>query len=186
MKNIVPDLKKHFDTNINKLKEELKTIRTSHASPALVEGLEVETYGGTTTMRLMEMATITNEGPTALVALPFDPSTLQDIERAIIKSPLGLSPSTQNGRIIIKVPSLSQEQREKYAKLVGRMVEEFRNTVRGYRDDARKKVKHAFESKEATEDEKFRLEKQIDDETQKANEAILLVKDSKEKEIRTV
>ncbi len=186
MKTIIPDLKKHFDTSVLKLKEELKTIRTSHASPALVEGLEVETYGGTTTMRLMEMATITNEGPTAIVVIPFDSSTMQDIERAIIKSPLGLSPNTQSGRIIITVPALSEEQREKYAKLVGQMVEEYRNTIRGYRDDARKKVKHAFEAKEATEDEKYRLEKQIDDETKKANETVELVKTNKEKEIKTV
>ncbi|MFO0703528.1 MAG: ribosome-recycling factor [Patescibacteria group bacterium] len=186
MKTIIPELKKHFENNINRLKEELKTIRTSHASPALIEGLEVETYGGTTTMRLMEMATLTNEGPTALLVVPFDPSTLQDIERAIIKSPLGLSPNTQSGRIIITVPALSTEQREKYVKLVGSLVEEFRSTVRGYRDDARKKIKHAIEAKEITEDDKFRLEKQVDEETQKTNEAIQTIKESKEKEIKTV
>ncbi len=113
MKQVIQDLNKHFESNIMKLKEDLKTIRTSHASPALVEGLEVETYGGSTKMRLMEMATITNEGPTALSVSPFDPSTIQDIERAVIKSPLGLSPNVQGGRILITIPSLSEEQRLK-------------------------------------------------------------------------
>ncbi len=66
------------------------------------------------------------------------------------------------------------------------MVEVYKNTVRGYRDDARKKVKHAFEAKEITEDDKFRVEKQIDDETKKTNESLMLIKDNKEKEITTV
>lgn len=186
MKNLIPELKKTFENNIFKLKEELKTIRTSRASPALVEGLEVEAYGGTTKMRLMEMATITNEGPNTLSVFPFDHSTLHDIERAVIKSPLGLSPNTQGGRILITIPALSQEQREKYVKIASELVEEFKHTVRGYRDDARRKVKHAFEAKEITEDDRYRIDKQVDEETQKTNEQIQTIKDSKEKEITTV
>jgi ribosome recycling factor len=186
MKNTIDELKKQFDASVSKLKEDLKTIRTGHTSPALVENLEVLTYGGTTTMRLMEMATITNEGSTALLILPFDQSTLQDIERAIIKSPLGLSPNTQSGRIIITIPPLSTEQRTKYAKLAGELVEECRGAIRGFRDGARKKIKQSFEAKDITEDDKFRFEKQIDDETQKINDAAQKLKDAKEKEILSI
>lgn len=182
--NPIPELKKHFGITIDKLKEDLKTIRTGHASPALLEGLQVETYG--TTMRLMEVATITTEGPTLLVVAPFDPGTLQDIERGITKSPLGLTSSNQGGRLFIKIPPLSEEQREKYVKLASGMIEEYKNTIRGYRDDVRKKIKHAFEAKDISEDEKFRLEKTVEDETKKINEHVETIREHKEQEITTV
>lgn len=184
--NPIPELKKQFSAVADRLKEELKTIRTNHASPALLEAIVVEAYGGSMNMKLMELATITNDGPTTLVIAPFDPSTVQDIERAILKSPLGITPSNQGGRLLVKIPPLSQEQREKYVKLAASMVEEYKNIVRGHRDDVRKKIKHAFEAKEISEDEKFRQEKQVDEETKKTNESIETVKSNKEKEIMTV
>lgn len=186
MNNPISEVKKHFESVVVKLKEELKIIRTSHASPALLENIEVDVYEGTMKMKLMELATITSEGPTTLAVMPFDPTTTQDIERGILKSPLGLSPTTQTNKIIITIPPLSQEQRTKYVKLVNEMTEQHRHIIRGYRDDARKKVKVAFEAKEMSEDEKFRLEKQIDDETQKVNELIQQVKEKKEREIQTI
>ncbi|HNQ31177.1 MAG TPA: ribosome-recycling factor [Candidatus Woesebacteria bacterium] len=186
MKTIIPDLKKHFDGVVNALKEELKAVRTSHASPALLENIEVEAYGGAMKMKLMELATITNEGPTTLAIIPFDPTLTQDIEKAIRKSPLGLSPTTQTSKILIMVPSLSTEQRAKYVKLVNEMAEKSRTSVRGNRDDARKKIRNAFEAKELSEDEKYRLEKQVDEETQKVNEQLQIVREKKEKEITTV
>jgi ribosome recycling factor len=184
--NPIPDLKKHFSSAHDHLKEELKTIRTSQASPALVEGIMVEVYGGSMTMKLMELATITTDGPAALVVAPFDPSTVQDIERAIMKSPLGISPANQGGRLVIRIPPLSQEQREKYVKLAATIVESSKNIVRGHRDEVRKKLKASFEKKELTEDDKFRLEKQIDDETKKMNDQIELLRQAKEKEIMAV
>lgn len=186
MNTLIPDLKKHFEGVVAKLKEELKTIRTSHASPALLENIDIDVYGGTMKMKLLELATITNEGATTLAVVPFDPTTTQDIERGILKSPLGLSPTTQTSKILITIPPLSEEQRAKYAKFVNEMAEEHRHIVRGYRDDARRKVKQAFEAKSISEDEKFRYEKQIDDETIKINERIHEVKTKKETEIQTV
>lgn len=186
MKILIPDLKKRFDGAILKLKDDLKVIRTGHASPALLENIEVEAYDGAMKMKLMELATIANDSATVLSVVPFDPSITQDVERAIRKSPLGLSPTTQTNKILITVPSLSEEQRNKYAKLVNEMAETSKHIMRGYRDDARKKVKHAFEAKEIGEDEKFRLEKQVDEETQKANEQIQSVREKKEREIKTV
>lgn len=186
MKTIIADLKKHFEEVTLKLKDDLKIIRTGHASPALLENIEVEAYDGAMKMKLMELATIANDSPTVLSVVPFDPSITQDVERAIRKSPLGLSPSTQTSKILITVPSLSDEQRGKYVKLVNEMAESSRHILRGYRDDARKKIKHAIEAKEISEDEKFRIEKLVDDETQKANVQIESVKDKKEKEIMTV
>jgi len=168
------------------LKEELKTIRTGRANPALVENLTVEAYGGQSKLRLFELATISTEGPTALLIVPFDPSIIMDIEKAILKSPLGLSPRTQGNHIIIQLPSLSTEQREKLIKLLGQKIEEKKIVIRNLRDETRKKIKNSFEAKDISEDEKYRLEKEIDNLTQNLMTEIEIIKENKEKEISEV
>lgn len=180
------EFKTQLQSTVTALKEELKSIRTGRSNPVIIEHLPVEAYGGSAKMRLMEMSTITTEGSSALVIAPFDPSTIPDIEKAILKSPLGLSPQVQGTRIIIRIPPLSQEQREKYVKLVNQTVEDKKNVVRNHRDDIRKKIKTQFDEKTMTEDDKYRTEKEIDTITQKVNEQLLETKESKEKEIMEV
>jgi len=141
---------------IELLKEDLKSVRTGRATPSLVENILVDAYGGQSKLRLLELATITTDGPSALSIVPFDPSVLTEIEKSILKSPLGISPIVQGNAISLKVPSLSEEQREKFVKLVGQKVEERKNIIRNLRDNARKSTKAAFEKKEITEDDKFR------------------------------
>jgi ribosome recycling factor len=171
---------------IASLKEDLKSIRTGRASPSLVENLTVETYGGQTKLRLLELATIMTEGASSISISPYDPSVIQDIEKAILKSPLGLTPATQGTRIVIRIPSLNTEQREKYIKVVGEKVEEKKVTIRNHRDDSRRTIKNAFEKKEMSEDEKYRLEKEIDSQSTKFMEEINAIKESKQKEIMEV
>jgi len=186
MNPIVQQYKQHTDKTIESFKQELKSIRTGRATPALVETLPVEVYNGTMTMRLLELAALTTEGPTTIVIVPFDPSTTEDIERAIQKSTLGLSPSTQGTRILIQVPPLSQEQREKFTKLIGQMSEEKRVQIRGKRDEAKRHIKQGLDAKELTEDDKFRLEKELDEITHKSNESVQTIREVKEKEIMTI
>lgn len=171
---------------ILRLKEDLKAIRTGRANPAMLENLIVETYGGQSKLKLMELSTITTEGPSIIVILPFDPSTIQDIEKTILQSPLGFSPQVQGTRILVKVPPLSEEQRIKFTKLIGQIVEEKKETLRGERDNVRKTLKSQFENKTLSEDVKFRLEKEIDNITQKITAEIQEIKVSKEKEIMEV
>ena len=180
------DFKNNCQKVINSLKEDLKSIRTGRATPSLVENLTVETYGGSTHLRLMELSTITTEGPTALSIVPFDPSVLSDIEKSILKSPLGLSPIVQGSRIVLKIPALSTEQRDKFIKIAAEKVEAKKNQIRNYRDDVRKSLKTSFEKKEVTEDEKFRQEKEIDIISGKFTEEIESIKDKKEQEIREI
>lgn len=184
--DVTQGFKEKSQKAVDFLKEDLKSIRTGRATPSLVENITVEAYGGSTKLRLMEMATIVTEGPSALSITPFDPSTLQDIEKSILKSPLGMSPITQGTRIIIKIPPFSEEQREKFIKLAGTKVEEKKVQVRANRDDARKLLKDRFEKKEITEDEKFRVEKEIDSMSSKFMEEIETIQDKKEQEIREV
>ncbi|MBI3366208.1 ribosome recycling factor [Candidatus Roizmanbacteria bacterium] len=171
---------------IDNLKEDLKSIRTGRATPSLVENLIVETYGGQTKLRLLELATITTDGPSALSISPFDPSVLSDIEKAILKSPLGISPAIQGNKITLHIPALSEEQREKFIKFASQKVEERKVMIRNLRDNARKTLKTAFEKKEVSEDSKFRQEKEIDIASQKCMEEIDLHKNHKEEEIREV
>jgi ribosome recycling factor len=180
------EFKTQLQTSISSLKEDLKSIRTGRANPAIVETLVVETYGGSTKLKMMELATITTEGPSAIVIMPFDPSTSSDIEKAILKSPLSLSPQVQGTKIIIRIPPLSEEQREKYVKLIGQKVEDKKGVIRNHRDEVRKKIKLAFDEKTLTEDDKYRLEKEVDTITQKANADLLEIREAKEQEIRQV
>lgn len=171
---------------IESLKEDLKSIRTGRATPALVENLMVLTYGGSATLKLMELATITTEGPAALSVSPFDPSVLSDIEKAILKSPLGISPAVQGNRIILRIPQMTSEQRDKFVKLVAQKIEERRGILRNLRDSARKSIKISYENKDISEDVKFRQEKEIDLASQKFMDEVQSIKERKEQEIREV
>lgn len=184
--DIVSTFNQQAAKTVLSLKEDLKSIRTGRASPSLVENLSVETYGGQSKMRLLELATIVTEGSSSISISPYDPSVIQDIEKAILKSPLGLTPSSQGTKIIIRIPSLNTEQREKYIKVVKEKIEEKKVTIRNHRDDSRRIIKNAFEKKEMSEDEKYRLEKEIDLQSTKVMEGINKIKESKENEIREV
>jgi len=176
--------KQNSQKAIESLREELKSIRTGRASPSLVENLVVEAYGGSTKLRLMELSTITTDGPTALSIVPFDAQVLSDIEKSILKSPLGLSPIVQGNKIILKIPPLSSEQREKFIKIASEKVEEKKNQIRNLRDETRKSIKTSYEKKETTEDEKFRLEKEIDNITASLMKEIQTILENKKAEIR--
>ncbi len=186
MDPIIEEFKQKGVQIINHLKEDLKSIRTGRANPSLVENILVETYGGQTTLKLLELATITTEGPTTLIIVPFDPSTFQDIEKAIQKSTLGLNPAAQGNRLVVKLPQLTEEQRQKMTRLVGTVVEDKRGAVRNARDDARRVIKHQLEKKEISEDDKFRLEKQIDEEAHKLTQDTEAIKENKENEIMQI
>lgn len=184
------DLKANFKTFtqkiISQLKEDLKAIRTGRANPALLESIIAEVYGGSAKLKLTELSTITTEGASTLIVMPFDNSTVADIERAILKSPLGLNPQTQGGRIIVRIPPLSQEQREKMLKVISQTIEEKKIMLRNQRDEVRKTIKNQETAKEITEDDKFRLEKDIDTIIQDANTEISTIKSNKETEIMEV
>lgn len=185
MDNIISDFKQRSERAIDALKEDLKTIRTGRATPALVEGLIVEAYGGTQ-MKLREVATLATDGPQALIVAPFDPSILQDIERSIQKSSMGFSAATQGTRIRLTIPPLSQEQREKLLKVVSQKIEEKRESVRIGRDEGRRRVRTMLEKKELSEDHKFRIERELDTAAQAFSQRILEIKEAKETEIKTV
>lgn len=180
------EFKDQTQKTVTHLSEDLKSIRTGRANPSMIEGLTVETYGGQTKLRLMELSTIVNEDSFTLIVSAYDPSTIQDIEKAILKSPIGLTPKVQGTKILVRIPPLNEEQRTKLAKLVGQKVEEKKSIVRNLRDDARRKIKQDFEAKNITEDQKYKFEKDIDNLTQEIMTSIQTLKDNKERQIMEV
>ena len=142
MEETIKQFENEIDKIIEDLKSELLSIRSGRITPALVEGLTVETYGGSAKLKLLELATITNQGPQTLVISPFDHSTLQDIEKALQKTKLGARPQVQGQVIYLRFPPLSSEQRKKFVKVVGEIVEENKVKVRSARDAIRKKNKN--------------------------------------------
>ncbi len=186
MEALLKDFELALKKIVDDLKQELISIRTGRITPALVENLVVETYGGTTKLKLLELATIVNQDPQTLLIAPFDPSTLNDIEKAIEMAELGAKPIIQGTNILLKFPPLTEEQRQKYIKIVKEIVEEHRIKVRSSRDDVRKKVRISFENGEITEDLKFSLLKRIDDTTKKYNEKIEEIKEKKINELESL
>jgi ribosome recycling factor len=141
------------------LRQELATIRTGRASPALVEHLKID-YAGTLTP-LNQVAGISAPEARLLVIQPWDPSSLHSIEQAILKSDLGLNP-TNDGRLIrLVIPQLSEERRQDLTKIVHKRLEERRVAVRNLRRDALEELKKAEKNKEMSQDESRREQDQL-------------------------
>lgn len=186
MNEITSLFKTAVKVQTDKLIEELKGIRTGRAHTGMVEGMPVEAYGGSMKMKLQELASITTEGNDGIVIMPFDASTSQDIEKAILASPLGLTPKIDGSKISLRIPPMSEEQRIKYVKLVSQMIEDTKNAIRRERESIRKDIKQMFDAKELTEDDKFRMEKEIDAMIGESNIELQGIKDKKEQEIMAV
>ena len=134
IKEILQDARERMDKTIEALHTDLRAIRTGRASPALVERVQVEYYGVPTPMN--QLAGITVPEPRLLVIRPWDRSTIGIIEKAILKSDLGLNPSNDGQVIRLIIPQLTEERRRELSKQVAKRVEEARVSARNIRRDA--------------------------------------------------
>ena len=165
---------------------EFAAVRTGKASPTLVEGLDVHVHSYGSHMKLKQLAMITTPDARLIRIEPFDPGTLQDIDRAIRESKLGLNGSIEGKVIRLPIPVLSQERREQMVKLIKQMAEESRVRVRASRRDALEALKKSQKDGLITEDDLHRMEKEIQTMTDKKVAEIDQHVTSKEKEILTV
>ena len=150
---------------VGALQGDLLGIRTGRASPALVEKLPVQCYGGV--LPLNQTASIGVPEPRLLTIRPWDGSIIGDIEKAILRSDLGLTPSN-DGRIIrLPIPSLTDERRRDLARIVGRRVEEGRVAVRNARRKGLKRLTEAKRQKEISEDDFYRAKDDLQELTDK-------------------
>src|SRR5213595_223298 len=138
-----------MEKSVDYLAHEFSGVRTGKASPALVENIDVQAYGST--MKLKQLALITTPESRLLVLQPFDAGTVQDIERALKESKIGITPAVDGKIIRLPIPELSEERRKELAKSLGKMAEEARVRVRANRRaalDEAKKLKAAGELSE--------------------------------------
>lgn len=184
LSDIYKDAKTRMQGAIQALEEDLATIRTGRANPALVEKLSVEYYGSPTP--LQQLASVGIPEPRSLLIRPFDPSTLRDIERAILTSDLGITPNNDGKAIRLNLPPLNEERREQLARIVGQRVEEGRIAIRNVRRDSNKELKEYENEDMLSEDDRNRGEKEIQQYTDDFIEKVDEIGERKEKEIREV
>ena len=159
IKDLLKDTEERMEKAVNALRDNLMTIRTGRASPALVERLPVEYYG--TPTPLNQLATISVPEPRLLAIRPWDPNALADIERAILKSELGLTPSNDGKIIRLTIPRLTEERRQELVKVVGKRVEGGKVAVRNIRRDAIDDLRELESEKLISEDEFYRTKDDI-------------------------
>lgn len=149
--DILSNTEEKMQATINALKRELATIRTGHATPALIEHLKVD-YGGVPTT-LNHIASISAPEANLLIIQPWDPSSIQSIEKAILKSNLGLTPGSDGKLIRLKIPPLSEERRLELTKVVKRRVEEGKIALRNLRRHTANELRKLEKNKEISQDE---------------------------------
>lgn len=166
------------------LHEHLAGVRTGKASPEFVENVQVSYYG--TPTRLKELANISTPEARLIVISPYDPTSLSDIERAILAANLGVTPINDGRLIRCPIPELDEERRRELVKVVRRMTEEARVAVRNVRRDANEHIKKLQKDSKISEDER----KSALDQVQKATDASIAkidgVQAGKEKDLMAV
>lgn len=163
--------------------EDLGTVRPGRAAPAMLERIVCSVYNGTTKLMIKELATVGAVDVGTLVVTPFDQTIIEEISKGINAANIGLTANVDAAVIRVKVPALSEERRQQLVKLISQKIESGRVMVRQIRHDVMAKIKRAFEVKEIHEDEKFRLEKEIQKMTNEMMEKIEKMRERKEKEL---
>jgi ribosome recycling factor len=148
-----------MEKSVDYMVHEFATVRTGKASPALVENIDVQAYGSA--MKLKQLALISAPEPRLLVIQPFDAGTVQDIERALKESRIGITPAVEGKIIRLPIPELSEERRKDLVKSLHKMAEESRVRVRGNRRSALDEAKKLKASNALTEDGLRDLENEV-------------------------
>jgi ribosome recycling factor len=169
---------------INAFQRELSTLRAGRATTSLLDRIEVEYYGNPTPLN--QLAGVTAPESRLLVIQPWDKQSLGDIEKAILKSDLGLTPTNDGNVIRLSIPQLTEERRKELVKLIRKQAEESKVSIRNIRRDANENVKQLEKSSDISEDERRRAQDDIQDITDKKISEIDEILNQKEKEMLEV
>jgi ribosome recycling factor len=181
VQEIIKSARTRMSKSIQALETEFATIRTSRATPALVENIKVEYYGSQ--VPLKQIASITIPEARMIVIQPWDPNALSEIEKAILKSELGVTPNNDGKIIRIILPPLTEERRQELVKLVKKLAEEAKIAIRNIRRDANEEVRKLEKDSEITEDDRYRAEEEIQKLTDEFIEKVEKVLEIKEQEV---
>ena len=154
----VKQAKSRMEEALTAMRREFATVRTGKATPALLDTVRVDAYG--TKMPLNQVATVTTPESAMIVVQPFDRSIMGEVERGIRTADLGLNPTNDGNVIRVPIPPLTEERRREYVRMLHKMAEEGRVSVRHARQTARDEIKHKMKDHELGEDEGH---KQMDD-----------------------
>ncbi len=167
------------------LAEDLATLRTGQASPALIEKIIIEAYESK--FPLVELATIATSGPHELSVTPFDQTIIGQIHRGLmIDRNLGLTAIVDGNVIRVQIPPLTAERRQELVKVLHQKLEVGRVMIRQIRHEKMNEIQEAFESKQISEDEKFRLQEELQKITDEFNDKIEEMGQRKEKELLAI
>ena len=167
--------------SLDAVQHNLAGIRTGRATPGMVENIRVDYYGAMTPLK--QMANITVPEPRMIVIHPWDPSALKAVEKAMGESDLGIAPVIDGKMIRLAVPPLTRERREELVKIVHKLAEEGRVSLRSVRRDANERVKAMEKDKTITEDESFKAQAEIQKLTDRYIQLIDQAQSGKEKDL---
>lgn len=179
--SIYQETRDSMSKSVEALKNELKRLRTGRASLSILDGIKVDYYGSMTPLN--QVATLAVPESRLITIQPWDGSVIKDIEKAILKSDLGLTPSSDGKIIRIAIPQLTEERRKELVKVVHKVCEEYKVSVRNYRRDANDLLKSMKKEGEISEDEAFKAQDQVQNITDEFIKLIDECDQEKEKEI---
>ena len=181
---VISQMEAAMKERMARLSKEFSVLRTGRANPMMLESVKVEAYGST--VPLKQVAAVSVPEARTLEIRPWDPSTLQDIEKALQKADVGAMPQNDGKMLRISLPMMTEDRRKDLVKTVKKLGEEFKVGVRNDRQDGLNKIKKSYQAKEITEDAlrgyEQRVQKITDSFTKQIDDAIA----AKEKEITTI
>lgn len=180
-KDIITKSEDHMKKSINFLKEDLAGIRAGKANPKLVDKIHVSYYGSMTPLN--QVANISVPEPRAILIQPWDASLIKDIEKAILASELGITPSNDGKVIRLIMPQLTEERRKDLLKLVKKETENAKVAIRNLRRDANEEFKKLEKNSEITKDDHKKAEEEMQKLTDKYGKFVDDIYKEKEKEI---
>lgn len=180
-KQYIKEAKDEMEKSIDAFEKELSRVRTGRASVNLLDSVRVDYYG--TPTPLSQLATLSVPEPRLITIKPWDVSIIKEIEKAVLKSELGLTPNNDGKLIRVSIPALTQERRNELVKLVKKMAENCRVAVRNHRRKINEQLKQSKNDKEISEDEFFKSQEEVQQVTDKYIEKVDAIAEKKEKEI---
>ncbi|WP_188205836.1 ribosome recycling factor [Alkalibacillus aidingensis] len=181
---VIKDCREKMNSAIQAFGRQLATVRAGRANPALLDSVYVDYYGASTPLN--QLATVSAPEARLLVITPFDKSAMGEIEKAILKADLGLTPNNDGNVIRINIPALTEERRKDLVKVTRKYAEEARVQIRNIRRDANEQIKKLEKESEITEDESRSYQEDVQKETDKHINEIDQMLEDKEKEITEV
>lgn len=182
--DIIASNEERLNKSIDALKREFGSLRAGRATPSLLDKVMVDYYGTPTPVN--QVAKVSVPEPRMIVIQPWEKSLMHDIEKAIMKSELGLSPNSDGQAIRLSIPQLTQERRQELVKTVGKKAEEAKVAIRNIRRDGNDAIKKLEKAKEITEDDSKKGQESMQKLVDKYIKNVDVLKEAKEKEIMEI